>query len=193
MGRLPFLSIGISLPLSLMVGGAALWAASVTTSASLSVLAPSLVATDQEIVTGMVALPLVSAIGASTGALSLPTQSLSSVGPVSIGTESIRRDIGQVISRAGLQQASFTIIGDSDQVISITVPPTISLSRLSGEGEVEFNPVTSLAGLGSEGRLVASADGVGELAFDVGGRLQPTPAAAAGEYAGVLRVTVQYN
>lgn len=193
MGRLPFLSIGISLPLSMMVGSAAVSAASVTTSASLSVLAPSLLATDQEIVTGMVALPLVSAIGANTGTLGLPPQSFSSVGPVNIGTESIRRDIGQVISRSGLQQASFTIIGDSDQVISIAVPPSISLSRLSGEGEVEFNPVTTMAGLGGEGRLVASADGVGELAFDVGGRLQPTPDAAAGEYAGVLRVTVQYN
>lgn len=192
MGRLPFLSIGISLPLAMMVGSAAVSAASVTTNASLSLLAPSLVATDQEIVTGMVALPLVSAIGANTGALGLPTQSFSA-GPVSIGTESIRRDLAQVISRAGLQQAAFTIIGDSDQVISVTVPPSILLSRRSGEGEVEFSPVTSLARLGSEGRLVASADGAGELSFDVGGRLQPGPAAAAGEYAGVLRVTVQYN
>lgn len=176
-------------------GVAALWAASsVTSDATLSILAPSSTVTEQEMVTGMVTLPLVSAIGSGAGSMNLPTQTFSSVGSVRIGTESLERDIAQVISRAGLQQASFTIIGDRDQVISIAVPPTISLSRLSGEGEVEFSPVTTMAG-GADGgsRLHASADGTGELAFDVGGRLQPSPSATAGDYAGVLRVTVQYN
>ncbi|WP_162256401.1 DUF4402 domain-containing protein [Sphingomonas sp. Root710] len=173
-------------------GAAALWAASsVTTDATLSILAPSSAVTDQELVTGMVTLPLVSAIGSSAGSLGLPPQTFSSAGAVRIGTESIERDIAQVISRAGLQQASFTIIGDRDQVISVTVPPTISLSRLSGDGQVEFSPVTSMGG--AEGLLHATAEGTGELAFDVGGRLQPSPAASAGDYAGVLKVTVQYN
>lgn len=195
MGRLSVRSLGYVLALSMTTGAAALWAASsVTTDATLSILAPSSAVTDQEMVTGMVTLPLVSAIGSSAGSLGLPPQTFSSVGAVRIGTESIERDIGQVISRAGLQQASFTIIGDRDQVISVTVPPTISLSRLSGDGQVEFSPVTSMVGgAGGEGLLHATADGTGELAFDVGGRLQPSPTASAGDYAGVLKVTVQYN
>ena len=41
--------------------------------------------------------------------------------------------------------------------------------------------------------MAAVTDGSGALAFDVGGRVQPSPSAAAGDYAGVLRVTVQYN
>lgn len=195
MGRLSVRSLSYVLALSMTTGAAALWAASsVTTDATLSILAPSSAITDQELVTGMVTLPLVSAIGSGAGSLNLPPQTFSSVGAVRIGTESIERDIGQFISRAGLQQASFTIIGDRDQVISVTVPPTISLSRLSGEGQVEFSPVTNMVGgAGGEGLLHATADGTGELAFDVGGRLQPSPSAAAGDYAGVLKVTVQYN
>lgn len=195
MGRLSVRSLGYVLALSMTTAAAGLWAASsVTTDATLSILAPSSAVTDQEMVTGMVTLPLVSAIGSGTGSLNLPPQTFSSAGAVRIGTESLDRDIAQFISRAGLQQASFTIIGDRDQVISIMVPPTISLSRLSGEGEVEFSPVTSMAGgFGGESRLHAAADGAGELAFDVGGRLQPSPSATAGDYAGVLKVTVQYN
>jgi Na+-transporting NADH:ubiquinone oxidoreductase subunit NqrA len=113
---------------------------------------------------------------------------------VRIGTESIGRDIAQVISRTDRSRASFTIIGDSDQVVSIAVPQTVSLLRLSGDGEVEFSTVTSLSGssLGAS-RLIATPDGTGSLAFNVGGQVQPTPATVSGDYAGVLIVAVQYN
>ena len=196
MGRLFVIPLRCALVVSIAAGGAALWAASsVITDASMSIVAPGAAITQQEAVTGAITLPLVTNIGASALAGSLPLpQSFSGIGQVRIGTESIERDIAQVISRAGLQQASFTIIGDRDQVISITVPPSISLERRSGEGQVGFSPVTSLMGDDAGGgRLMASADGTGELAFDVGGRVEPSPAATAGEYAGVLRVTVQYN
>jgi hypothetical protein len=195
MGRLSVLSLGGALALSMTTGVAALWAASsVNSDAAVSILAPSSTVTEQEMVIGMVTLPLISAIGSGAGSMNLPTQTFSSIGSVRIGTESLERDIAQVVSRAGLQQASFTIIGDRDQVISIAVPPTISLSRLSGDGEVEFSPITNMGGgVDGDSRLHASADGTGELAFDVGGRLQPSPSATAGDYAGVLRVTVQYN
>ena len=195
MSRLSVLFLGCALAASMTSGVAASWAASsVNSDAAVSVLAPSSTVTEQEMVIGLVTLPLVSAIGSGGSAMNLPTQTFSSIGSLRIGTEAVERDIAQVVSRAGLQQASFTIIGDRDQVVSIAVPPTISLSRLSGEGEVEFSPVTSMMG-GADGgsQLHAASDGTGELAFDVGGRLQPSPSATAGDYAGVLKVTVQYN
>ena len=195
MGRLHALSLRYAVPLALMAGGASLWAAStVTAISSVSIVGPSSATAEQEMVTGSVALGV--SIGAAVGGINLPPppSTFSSGAQFRIGTESIQRDIGRVISRSGLQQASFTIIGDQDQLISITVPASISLGRLYGEGEVEFTPVATVAGGAfGESRLVASADGTGTLAFDVGGRLEPSPSATAGAYAGVLQVTVQYN
>ncbi len=196
MGRLHALILRSAVPLAVMVGGASLWAAvSVNVISSVSIVAPGGTTAEQEMVTGSVVLPLEMSIGASVGSVSLPPPptTFSSGTPIRIGTESIQRDIGSVISRSNLQQASFTIIGDQDQVVSIAVPPSVPLSRLSGEGQVEFTPQATVNGGLGESRLVASADGTGTLAFDVGGRLEPSPSATAGAYAGVLQVTVQYN
>lgn len=176
--------------------GATLWAASsVNGVATVSIQSRGGTLAEREMVTGMVALPITANIGASAGAISLPPPtSLSGLSQVRIGTESLGRELGQVISRQGLQQASFTIIGDRDQVVSIAVPPTVALTRLNGEGEVEFSPVASVGGNDfGESRLVAGADGNGTLEFDVGGRVEPSEMAAAGDYSGVLKVTVQYN
>ena len=194
MGFPPVRSLKVIVPLCASCCGAALWAASsVNSVASVSILAPSSAITGQDVVTGSVVLPLVSTIGSSVGAIGLPPPStLSGLGQFRIGTEAFSRQLGRVISQSGLQQASFTIIGDRDQVISIAVPPSVSLSRLGGDGEVEFSPETNIAGNG-ESRLVASADGSGTLEFGVGGHLEPSSLATAGDYAGVLRVTVQYN
>jgi len=166
-----------------------------TTRTDLFVEEPSAVITEQQRVTGVVALPLISIIGATGGAISLPlSQSLEGLGKIRIGTEAAVRDIARVASRAGLQRASFTIIGNRDQVISITVPQEIPLSQLNGDGEIAFSPLTTYSGgSGGSDRLTASADGLGTLAFDVGGRIASAPSATAGDYAGVLRVTVQYN
>jgi hypothetical protein len=197
MGRLHALSLRCAVPLAFMVGGASLWAAvSANAISSVSIMAPGGTTTEQEMVTGSVVLPLEMSIGAAVGSISLPTPppAFSTGSQIRIGTESVQRDIGGVISGSNLQQASFTIIGDRDQVVSIAVPPSVALAGLGGEGEVEFTPEATLSGAGFGGsRLVATADGTGTLAFDVGGRLQASPSAAAGAYAGVLQVTVQYN
>lgn len=197
MGRLHALTLRCAVPLALLVGGASLWAAvSVNAISSVSIVAPGGTTTEQETVTGSVALPLEMSIGTAVGAVSLPPppSTFSSGTQVRIGTESIQRDIGRVTSQSNLQQASFTIIGDQDQLVSIAVPPSILLAGLGGEGDVAFTPVATLNGAGfGESRLVASADGTGTLAFDVGGRLEASPSATAGAYAGVLKVTVQYN
>ena len=196
MGGMPFLTLGRSLAVMVAIAAAPLLAASsVLTDASLTVLEPSGASSEQGQVIGAVTLPLMNSIGVSAGSIGLPPPTqVNPLNNLRIGTESVQREIGQVVSRSGLQQASFTIIGDRDQVVSVSVPESISLQQLGGEGEVKFNPETSLAsnGLGG-GRLSAGTDGTGELAFDVGGRVQSPSSATAGDYAGVLKVTVQYN
>ncbi len=197
MGVFPNLRLAIPLGFVMTLGGTSLWAASsVLTNASMSIVESTSSITQQGMVTGAVTVPLMQNIGAVAGSVSLPppTQLASNLSNVRIGTESLQRSISEVVSRAGLQQASFTIIGDADQVLSIDVPNRIRLQQLSGNGEVDFSPVTSLPGGAIGGnQLVAATDGTGALAFDVGGRVQPSATAAAGDYAGVLKVTVQYN
>jgi hypothetical protein len=196
MGRTPLLSLGRSLAVIVGIAAAPLLAASsVLTNASLTIVQPSSTTTEQDMVIGSVVVPLKSNLGVSAGSIGLPPPSQGNpLGNLRIGAESIQREIGQVVSRTGLQQASFTIVGDRDQVVSINVPETISLQQLGGQGEVAFNPVTSLSSNGFDrSRLAAGSGSTGELAFDVGGRVQDSPTATAGDYAGVLKVTVQYN
>lgn len=196
MGRFPVRSLTVVLAAGLAFSGAALWAASSADGiATVSVRLRGGTTVEQQMVTGMVVLPIAASLGASAGAISLPPPSgLSGLSQLRIGTESLGRQLGRVVSRQGLQQASFTIFGERDQVVSIAVPETVSLTQLNGEGEVAFNPVTNLDGDGNgDSRLVASADGSGALEIDVGGRIAPTALAMAGDYSGVLNVTVQYN
>ena len=97
--------------------------------------------------------------------------------------------------RGAVQQASFVIMGDSDRSVSIAVPQSVALSRLGGSGEqLQFDAETSFAAneLG-QSRLGSSAGGSGQLAFDVGGKVRLAGDTVAGDYAGVLKVTVQYN
>lgn len=196
MGYVPNLKLAIPFAAVMAACGTSLWAAtSALTNVSLTIVESTTAITEQGMVTGAITVPLMSNIGVSAGAVSLPPPAqLNTLANVRIGTESLQRDIGQVVSRTGLQQASFTILGDADQVLSIDVPSTITLQQLSGNGAVEFSPVTSLPGGAIGGnQMAAVTDGSGALAFDVGGRVQPSPSAAAGDYAGVLKVTVQYN
>lgn len=197
MGCSPFLFLRCMLSAALAAGGTSVWAQSTaSTTGNASIVEPSGATTEQGTVIGAVTLPLMNTIGASAGAVSLPppVALAGTASAVRIGTESIQRDVARVISRADQSRASFTIIGDSDQVVSVAVPQTVSLLRLSGEGEVEFTTVTSFSG-GSLGasRLIATPDGTGSLAFNVGGQVQPSPDTVSGDYAGVLIVAVQYN
>lgn len=194
---MPFLLLRCALSGALAVGAASACAQSTaSTTGSASIVEPSGATTEQGIVIGAVTLPLMNNIGASAGTISLPppVALAGAASTVRIGTESVERDIGRVVSRVDQSRASFTIIGDSDQVVSIAVPQTVSLLRLSGEGEIEFSTVSSLSGSSLGGsRLIATPDGTGSLAFNVGGEVQPTPDTVSGDYAGVLIVAVQYN
>ena len=196
MGRASFLMLSRPFAAVLaIVAGPLLATSSMLTDASLTVFEPSSTTTEQGMVIGAVSLPLMTNIGVSAGGLSLPPPTqINPLGNVRIGTEALERQIGEVVSRSGLQQASFTIIGDRDQVVSVSVPEMIALQQLGGENEVAFRPVTSLTANGFDGsRLGTGAGGTGELAFNVGGSVQSSPTASAGDYAGVLKVTVQYN
>lgn len=197
MGRVHIPALRIVLALTVMISGPAAWAeSSVDAVSSVVVVAPGGTTANPATVTGSVVLPLSMSIGASGEAFGggLPPASFGSGLRLRIGTESTSRDIARVLSRTNVQQASFTIVGERDQIVSIGVPSLVWLAGLNGEGEVEFVPVANVGkdGTGTE-RLVASADGTGMLAFDVGGGLMPKALAPPGAYVGVLKVTVQYN
>ncbi|MGC6328795.1 DUF4402 domain-containing protein [Rhizorhabdus sp. FW153] len=163
-----------------------------STDAGVTITQPSGVTTEQAVVIGAVTVPLLTNIGTSVGSTSLPLPTGFSAAPrLSVGTEAAEQ-IAQGISPGLSSQASFTLLGNPDQVVSISVPQTVSLLRLNGQGEVEFSTTTNITGGGGT-RLVAFGKDSGALAFDVGGALQPNASAEAGNYAGVLVVAVQYN
>lgn len=164
----------------------------VSTEAAVTIVQPASVTAEQAVVIGAVALPLINTIGTSAGSATLPLPAGFTAPPrISVGTEAAEQ-VAQSIRPGLSSQASFTLTGDPDQVVSIIVPQTVSLLRLNGQGEVEFSTTTSIAGGGGT-RLVAFGRDSGALAFDVGGALQPNASAEAGNYAGVLVVAVQYN
>lgn len=114
--------------------------------------------------------------------------------PVFVTIENaVTQQLSNQVGRGTVQQASFVIVGDNDRSVSIAVPETVALSRLGGEEQLQFDAQSSLAaGQLGQSRLGGSDTG-GELAFDVGGRVRLDGDTKAGDYAGVLRVTVQYN
>jgi hypothetical protein len=98
-------------------------------------------------------------------------------------------------TQGAIQQASFVISGDQDLAVSITFPTSVALGKVGGGGgDVEFATTSSL-GAGKIGQrlLPGTHAGLGQLAFDVGGHIEMKQNVLAGAYAGVLRVTVQYN
>lgn len=102
--------------------------------------------------------------------------------------------VQQVDGQNPVQHANFIIVGDSNRSVSISVPRSIALQRLGGVEAVQFDAETSLdQDQPGQRRLAATSDGAGALAFDVGGRVRLARNAIAGDYAGILRVTVQYN
>lgn len=96
---------------------------------------------------------------------------------------------GAAVER-GTRNANFTITGDQDQSVSVSVPSELALTRIGGSETVTFTTISDLPN-DEAGQRTASDDGV--LAFNVGGRLAEGGDRVAGRYAGVLRVTAQYN
>lgn len=175
-----------------LTAGPCLAQSSASTEAAVTIASPANITTEQAVVIGAVAMPLLTNIGTSAGSTALPLPAGFTAPPrIAIGTEAAEQ-MAQAVRTELSSQASFTLMGNPDQVVSITVPQTVSLLQLNGEGEVEFSTTSSITTGGST-RLLAFGKDNGALAFDVGGALLPNASAEAGNYAGVLVVAVQYN
>lgn len=171
-------------------------AATMPTGASLLLSERVAIGMSQNLVIGSVSFastPTVSTIS-PVSPLAISPMSGSAVPVISSQMGNFTQRLAGDVSRGTVQQASFVIIGDSDRSVSISVPDTVALSRLGGNEQLEFDSETSLAaGDLGQSRLAVAPGGGGELSFDVGGRVQVADNTVAGDYAGILRVTVQYN
>lgn len=88
-------------------------------------------------------------------------------------------------------RASFVVVGDAGQSISVTVPETIDLQRTGGAETARLVTDTSVTdGPQFLGGNFASA---GTLSFDVGGQVTLASAVTSGTYNGILAVVAQYN
>jgi len=112
----------------------------------------------------------------------------------SIQESAVRPLITPKVEVGTIQQASFVISGDQDRSVSIAIPNSVPLTRIGGGEDVKFDTASSLdrSNIG-QSRLTAETGGSGQLAFNVGGKVDMKDNVVAGAYAGVLRVTVQYN
>jgi hypothetical protein len=163
--------------------------ASTVSSASLTITAPASIDSQQGLVEG--ALPI-------TSTTALVTQISKKASPILAAPRpSQRATIPPAVSRLesaiaprDLSQANFTITGDQDQSISVSVPTELALIRIGGNETVTFTTTSDLPDE-TAGQRLAGGDGI--LAFNVGGRVAEGGDRVPGRYSGILRVTAQYN
>jgi hypothetical protein len=84
-------------------------------------------------------------------------------------------------------RGSFTISGEGNQQVSVSIPTTITLT---GPGSLTLN-VTDTAP--ATPRLSGALGALGTYVFHVGGTFTISPTTPTGAYSGVLTVSVDYN
>ena len=196
--------------LATLSGGAALGSMTASSAAggsTLLVQAETILAR-QSVVTGATGAPISVDISrgialASLPAIPTPAVAISGVAAPALSaatpklvlqSQTVTPVISPQIQIGTTQQASFVISGDQDLAVSIAIPTSVPLAKVGGGGDVEFATTSSLGGSAvGQSRLSGSDAGSGQLAFDVGGHVEMKQNVLAGAYAGVLRVTVQYN
>jgi hypothetical protein len=203
------------------LSGVAAWAgssASTTTGGAMLLTENQSITTRQAVVTGALGMPITADIARDIPIASLsnirpavptitPIRTESAVSAISSGANltslvtgginsqsAVQRIVTQNITGGTTQQASFVITGDEDRSVSVSIPPSVSLGRVGGGDDLQFDTASSLnTGTLGQSRLASAQPGSGQLAFNVGGQVEMKPDLVAGAYAGVLRVTVQYN
>lgn len=86
-------------------------------------------------------------------------------------------------------RAAFTVTGEGGQTLSITVPPTLVMTRSGGAETITVDLSPSAVG----GTLSSALANEGTLNFGVGAEVPISNTTASGEYTGAFTVTVQYN
>ena len=105
------------------------------------------------------------------------------------GTRSLTGGGNGALTASSTSRAAFTVGGEGAQTFSITVPPTVSITRAGG---TETLPVT-LSASGATGALSGTVGGDGTATFGVGGTLPLDSSVVGGSYSGAFDVTVGYN
>lgn len=117
---------------------------------------------------------------------------LSSTGTVSLDTSNQRTFTNGVIGLAipTAQAAAYTVSGEGGQLISVSIPPSFTMTRSGGS---ETLTVTTSNNVASSPTLSNALGKGGTYTFNVGGSFPLDSSAALGAYTGTFTVTVQYN
>jgi hypothetical protein len=127
--------------------------------------------------------------GASTMVAPSSSASAGSSGP---SGAAVLRSVTRTSIAAIPTPTTFVVTGDSGQSISVTVPPSVDLTR---EGGTETALLTTTSNIDDDGPQFLRGDfaGSGALSFNVGGQVTLASNMAAGTYNGILMVVAQYN
>jgi hypothetical protein len=193
-GPVAIVCLGILATLSAGTASAGMTASSAA-DGSMVLLQTEAVIARQSVVTGAMGVPISVDIAKGITLASLPAASTPTLAPrIMLESQAVSPIIAPRLEIGTTQQASFVISGDQDLAVSIAIPTSVPLAKVGGGGDVEFATTSSLGYTNiGQSRLAGSEAGSGLLAFDVGGHVEMKQNALAGAYAGVLRVTVQYN
>ena len=117
---------------------------------------------------------------------------LSGTGSVSLDPSGQRTFANGAIGLAipAPQAASYTVSGEGGQLISVSVPPTFTMTRSGGS---ETLTVTTLNNVQSSPTLGNALGKGGTYTFNVGGSFPLDSSVPLGLYTGTFAVTVQYN
>lgn len=93
------------------------------------------------------------------------------------------------ISSPAATRANYTVTGEGGRALSITVPPTFTMSRASGSTLT----VTTSNTVPASPILSGATGTTGSLTFSVGGAISVSSSTSPGAYTGTFTITATYN
>jgi hypothetical protein len=148
----------------------------------------------------------------AAGAKILTALSIAEVSPMHFGTMGVLTGTGGtcLVTTAGVRSAtggvtlsalaplmslaSYTVTGEASYTYAITLPSTITVTKVSGTETMTIGTLLAKSTSGTESHTATGTLAAGGTeSFTVGGILTVTAGQAAGVYAGTFDVTVAYN
>lgn len=93
------------------------------------------------------------------------------------------------LTGSGAGRAAYSVAGEGAQTFAITVPSTMTMTRVGGAQTLTVNLTPSAA----TGALDGTLGTVGAAVFQVGGNFDVADTTTSGDYTGLFNVTVSYN
>ena len=173
MKRVLTLAFGVA-ALAVAAESAYAQSASVTTTGTATVVSPLTLTKSTDLAFGNIVRP-------SSGSNTITIDSAS-------GNRTLLGGGNGALASSTSTRASYSVQGEGGQSFSITIPPSLSLTRSGG---TETLPVTLSAS--TSGALSGAVGDAGVASFGVGGSLQLDSTAVSGNYSGTFNVTIGYN